>query len=148
MKRFVSILLIATLLAAPTGCGTLIHPERKGQIGGDFDLNIVILDGIGLIFFLIPGVIAYAVDLNNGTIYLPEGRGQNIGYMQKEDMDTRNMRAVKTGMRRDEMTEQNIRREVEQYSGRKVPAGNKNMEVYAVDPEKGIKKRVYPEVAY
>jgi hypothetical protein len=29
------------------------------------------LDGIGLLFFLIPGVIAFAVDFSNGTIYLP-----------------------------------------------------------------------------
>ena len=29
------------------------------------------MDAIGLFFFLIPGVIAFAVDFNNGTIYLP-----------------------------------------------------------------------------
>jgi hypothetical protein len=26
---------------------------------------------IGLLFFIIPGVVAYAVDFSNGTIYLP-----------------------------------------------------------------------------
>ena len=31
------------------------------------------MDGIGLLFFLIPGVIAFAVDFSNGTTYLPEG---------------------------------------------------------------------------
>ncbi len=45
--------------------------ERKGQRGGDIDVGIAILDGIGLLFFIIPGVIAYAVDFSNGTIYLP-----------------------------------------------------------------------------
>lgn len=33
----------------------------------------MILDGIGLLFFLVPGVIAFAVDFSNGTIYLPGG---------------------------------------------------------------------------
>ena len=53
------------------GCGTLMYPERKGQRGGRIDVGIVVLDGIGLLFFLVPGIIAYVVDFSNGTIYLP-----------------------------------------------------------------------------
>jgi hypothetical protein len=55
------------------GCGTILHPERKGQKGGRLDAGIVLLDGVGLLLFLIPGIIAFAVDFNNGTIYLPGG---------------------------------------------------------------------------
>jgi hypothetical protein len=54
------------------GCGTLMYPERKGQRGGSIDAGVAILDGIGLLFGIIPGVIAFAVDFSNGTIYLPE----------------------------------------------------------------------------
>ena len=57
-----------------TGCGTLMHPEREGQRGGRVDAGIAVLDGIGLLFFIIPGVIAFCVDFGNGTIYLPEHR--------------------------------------------------------------------------
>ena len=66
----------ATLLAASlSGCGTLLYPERKGQgSGGRLDPSIVILDGIGLLLFLIPGIIAFAVDFGNDTIYLPSRR--------------------------------------------------------------------------
>ena len=32
---------------------------------------MAVLDGIGLLFFILPGVIAFAVDFSNGTIYLP-----------------------------------------------------------------------------
>jgi len=53
------------------GCGTLMYPERKGQRAGRIDVGVALLDGVGLFFFLIPGVIAFAVDFNNGTIYLP-----------------------------------------------------------------------------
>jgi len=54
-----------------SGCGTLLYPERRGQPAGRLDWKVVLLDGIGLIFFFIPGVIAFAVDFLNGTIYLP-----------------------------------------------------------------------------
>jgi len=65
----------ATLLAASlTGCGTLLYPERKGQGSGRLDPSIVMLDGIGLLLFLVPGIIAFAVDFGNDTIYLPGSR--------------------------------------------------------------------------
>lgn len=61
-----------TLAAASlSACGTIMYPERKGQIDGKIDSTVVILDGIGLLLFLVPGVIAFAVDFSNGTIYLP-----------------------------------------------------------------------------
>lgn len=60
-----------TLIAQLAGCGTLLHPERRGQRGGRLDAGIVVLDAIGLLFFIIPGIIAFAVDFSNGTIYLP-----------------------------------------------------------------------------
>jgi hypothetical protein len=59
------------LVVQLTGCGTLLYPERRGQRAGHVDAGVAILDGIGLFFFIIPGVIAFAVDFSNGTIYLP-----------------------------------------------------------------------------
>ena len=67
--------LAGAVLIVQGGCGTLLHPERKGQGPGRLDPSIVILDGIGLFFFLIPGLIAFAIDISNGTIYLPGGGG-------------------------------------------------------------------------
>ncbi len=32
------------------------------------------MDGVCLIFFVIPGIVAYAVDFSNGTIYFPRYR--------------------------------------------------------------------------
>ncbi len=59
------------------GCGTLLHPERRGLRGGRIDPSIAILDGLGLLLFFIPGAIAFAVDFATGAIYLPpEGYGQ------------------------------------------------------------------------
>src|SRR5882672_1632245 len=71
MKKALKALFCAVLVLHATACGTLMHPERKGQTQGPIDVGVAILDGIGLLFFIIPGVIAYAVDFSNGTIYLP-----------------------------------------------------------------------------
>ena len=47
--------------------------ERVGQGPGKIDPNVVIFDGIGLLFFVVPGLIAFAVDFSTGAIYLPPG---------------------------------------------------------------------------
>ncbi len=80
-KLFTQILIgtiTASLLAQLTACGTILHPERKGQKGGQIDPAIAIFDGIGLLFFFLPGIIAFAVDFSNGTIYLPGGRHSSL----------------------------------------------------------------------
>lgn len=61
------------LILQTAACGTILHPERKGQTGGQIDPAVAILNGIGLLFYVIPGAIAFAVDFYNGTIYLPGG---------------------------------------------------------------------------
>ena len=74
-KNVLGAFVCAVLIFQLTGCGTLLYPERKGQKGGRIDIGVAVLDGIGLFFFLIPGLIAYAVDFSNGTIYLPSSAG-------------------------------------------------------------------------
>lgn len=72
-RNSLCLMLTAALAIQTAGCGTILHPERRGQRGGRLDVGIVVLDAIGLLFFVIPGVIAFAVDFSNGTIYLPGG---------------------------------------------------------------------------
>ena len=78
MKRFISFLLGVVLVMNLAACGTILHPERKGQVGGRLDPGIVVLDAIGLLFFIVPGVIAFAVDFTNGTIYYPSGKRASL----------------------------------------------------------------------
>jgi len=55
-----------------SSCGTIIYPDRSYQEGrGNLDPAIVILDGIGLFFFIIPGLVAFAVDLTTGALFFP-----------------------------------------------------------------------------
>ncbi len=55
-----------------TSCGAIIHPERVGQPRtGRLDPSIILLDGLGLLLFLVPGLIAFIVDFATGAIYMP-----------------------------------------------------------------------------
>ena len=72
-KKFIVRSMALGLSIQLSGCGTILKPERKGQSAGNLDTSIVALNAIGFLFFLVPGVIVFAVDFNNGTIYLPGG---------------------------------------------------------------------------
>jgi hypothetical protein len=85
MKFATLIVLIFSLMTNLVGCGTVLHPERKGQISGRLDPGIIVLNGIGLFLFFVPGVIAFAIDFTNGTIYLP---GRRAAYLSPNELET------------------------------------------------------------
>ncbi|MEJ6654940.1 MAG: polyribonucleotide nucleotidyltransferase [Pseudomonas sp.] len=74
LKALASILLSTTLVTQLTACGSVFYPERRGQISGEIDPGVAILNGIGLLFYVIPGLIAFAVDFTTGAIYFPDER--------------------------------------------------------------------------
>lgn len=78
MKRLAAALLGATLLFNLTACGYLLYPERVGRDSGRIDATVVLLDAAGLLFGIIPGVVAFAVDLSTGAIYLAPGEVSTI----------------------------------------------------------------------
>ncbi|WP_299593456.1 hypothetical protein [uncultured Microbulbifer sp.] len=78
IKRGVAATCLLTLMLNLTACGYFLYPERKGQTGGRVDPVVVILNGAGLLFGILPGVVAFAVDFTNGTIYLPSGGSSAI----------------------------------------------------------------------
>ncbi|WP_448679147.1 polyribonucleotide nucleotidyltransferase [Pseudomonas nicosulfuronedens] len=64
--------LSAALFSQLTACGTLFYPDRRGQIDGRIDPAVAALDAVGLLFYVIPGLIAFGVDFATGAIYLPD----------------------------------------------------------------------------
>lgn len=79
-RKSLALLLAGTLTTQLAACGTVFYPERKGQISGRIDPVVAIANGVGLLFFVVPGVIAFAVDFTTGAIYLPGGRRAEISH--------------------------------------------------------------------
>ncbi len=76
ITKFTSLLVCSVMLLQLVSCGTLLYPERRGQRSGELDIAVVLMDGIGLLFFIIPGIVAFAVDIDTGAIYLPPGHSR------------------------------------------------------------------------
>ncbi|MEW4488543.1 twin-arginine translocation signal domain-containing protein [Thalassoglobus sp. JC818] len=73
-RKFLKTSAVYGVAAAASGCGTILYPERMGQRRGtidDVDWTIVGMDAIGLVFFFVPGAIAFAIDFQNGTMFYP-----------------------------------------------------------------------------
>ncbi len=74
LRRELALALLVALGVESSACGTLIYPERRGQRSGRIDPGVAVMDGIGLLLFIIPGMVAFAIDFSTGAIYLPSGR--------------------------------------------------------------------------
>ncbi|MFT5684934.1 MAG: hypothetical protein ACI8RZ_005879, partial [Myxococcota bacterium] len=51
------------------GCGYILYPERQGTTSGQLDAAVIVMDGLLCLLFLVPGVIAFIVDISSGCIY-------------------------------------------------------------------------------
>jgi hypothetical protein len=76
--RVVGGVLVATLLTQLTACGSIFFPDRRGQIEGKIDPLVAGLDAVGILFYVIPGLIAFGVDFATGAIYLPGGKTAQV----------------------------------------------------------------------
>ncbi|MDV6318979.1 hypothetical protein [Chromohalobacter sp. HP20-39] len=94
-RRWIAGLTIVATITMLSGCGTVFYPERKGQPSGRIDPAVAIADGVGLLFYIIPGVIAYAIDFSNGTIYLPSRDTAQVDTLHFEDeLDTKTLESM------------------------------------------------------
>ncbi|HAZ10148.1 MAG: hypothetical protein A2047_01360 [Omnitrophica bacterium GWA2_41_15] len=107
------------LIAQLVGCGTLMYPERRGQRGGRIDAGVAILDGIGLLFFIIPGLIAYAIDFSTGTIYLPGTAGS---------LDVKDIKQVKFDPKH--YNAATIEKIIKRETGHAIKLNRNNIQVY------------------
>ena len=77
-SRLIGGAVAAALMTQLTACGTLFWPDRRGQIEGRIDPVVAALDAIGILFYVIPGLIAFGVDFATGAIYLNDGKTAQI----------------------------------------------------------------------
>ncbi|MBS7690832.1 polyribonucleotide nucleotidyltransferase [Pseudomonas lalucatii] len=85
--RIVGGVLAVTLFTQLSACGTLFFPDRRGQIEGRVDPVVVALDAIGILFYVIPGLIAFGIDFATGAIYLPNGQYSMAPETLKQALD-------------------------------------------------------------
>ncbi len=119
LMKTLYILICTVLIFQLAGCGTLMYPERRGQRAGRIDVGVAVLDGIGLLFFLIPGVIAYAVDFSNGTIYLPN--------TSRGSLDLKDIKQVKFDPKHS--TNATIEKIIKEETGHTVKLNQDNMKI-------------------
>lgn len=123
MKKLAAAMGISAVLLNAAGCGVLLHPERQGQTGGQIDMKIALLDGIGLLFFVIPGLVAFAVDFHQGTIYLPGTAG-----VPGDD-------SVRSIAIEGDMTEEAIEQAIKTHTGNTVDISADNVKSYEADAD-------------
>jgi hypothetical protein len=73
-SRIIGGVLAVSLFTQLTACGTLFYPDRRGQIDGRIDPAIAALNAVGLLLYVIPGLIAFGIDFATGAIYLPDDK--------------------------------------------------------------------------
>ena len=105
--RILKVLICTVLIAQFLGCGTILYPERRGQHAGKIDAGVAVMDGVGLLLFIIPGVIAFAVDFGTGAIYLPG--------TSRSSLDLKNPKIVKFDARH--YTNESLEKIVKQETG-------------------------------
>ena len=127
-RRFLIISMCTGVFSSACGCGTLLHPERvRSHHSRDLDWKVVALNGLGLLLFFIPGVVAFVVDFYTGAIYLPpetatsyrppiDGTGQSTaGRTLTSDTTLR-----KLTVPRDQLNQSGIEHAVGKQLGREV----------------------------
>lgn len=77
-QRLIGGAVAAALVTQLTACGTLFWPDRRGQIEGRIDPVVAALDAIGILFYVLPGLIAFGVDFATGAIYLNDGKTAQV----------------------------------------------------------------------
>ncbi len=132
VKKILSLFIFIALLMQISACGYILHPERNGQNGGRLDIGIVALDGIGLFFFLVPGIIAFAVDFSTGCIYMPGG-----AFSANPDNDGVKMVQVNP----DELTDRAINNIIVRETGLSAGFDLKRAEVYALNGSEDVPAR-------
>ncbi|RJG12087.1 polyribonucleotide nucleotidyltransferase [Pseudomonas cavernicola] len=84
-SRVIGGVMAVTLFTQLSACGTLFFPDRRGQIEGKIDPVVAGLNAIGLLFYVIPGLIAFGIDFATGAIYLPDGHTAQVDPQQLQE---------------------------------------------------------------
>jgi hypothetical protein len=84
--KVLSVIILGALLIQIVGCGTIFYPERQGQtVHGGIDIVVAIADSAWFLAYIIPGLVAWGVDLYTGALYLPTGKKRFANQSDSKD---------------------------------------------------------------
>lgn len=84
--KVLSVIILGALLIQIVGCGTIFYPERRGQtVHGGIDIMVAIADSAWFLAYIIPGLVAWGVDLYTGALYLPTGKKRFANQPDSKD---------------------------------------------------------------
>jgi hypothetical protein len=128
----VSVVLVIQLSA----CGYFMYPERRGQEPvGQIDPAIAVLDALGLLLFIVPGVIAFAVDITNGTLYFPSDRRHPSLSTETEHMTVIQVNPA-------ELNAKAIQEVIQKHTGVSIRSDLRDVEIYALDRSENIEEKL------
>jgi len=134
IKKVVGMIILAAFAVCLTSCGTILYPDRRGQKAGQLDGTVILLDGIGCLFFVLPGVAAFIVDFATGAIYLPpeSNRSSKISH---DDI-------LIIPMDKNDLNRRGIERVVSSHMGKSVSISDERMMVSHVQTPKDIRAAI------
>ncbi|TWT74411.1 hypothetical protein [Allorhodopirellula solitaria] len=116
-RRFLINMSLSVSSTTLAGCGSILHPERIGQPrSGPIDWKIAALDGVGLMLFFVPGVVAFAIDFYNGTIFLPSRNYGEIDAQREDEL-------LAIEVEKNELSQENVERVVSEHTEQDVVLG-------------------------
>jgi hypothetical protein len=134
--RMLLTVVIIVLIIQLTACGYFFYPERRGQKPiGRIDPAIAVLDALGLFLFIVPGVIAFAVDITNGTLYFPESH-----HRSSLSTETEHMTVIRVNP--GELNQNLIEEIVKNHTGVSIRLDQKNMEIYQLDKSENVEAKL------
>ncbi len=90
---------------------------------------------MGLLLFIIPGVIAFAVDISNGTLYFPDGR-------RHSSVSTGDKAITVIRVNPAELDEKMIQNIVKERTGASIRSDLRDVEIYELDQAENIEARL------
>ena len=117
VKTRVLAMLVAIPLLFQSACGTILYPERRGQTEGRIDPAVAIMNGVGLLLFVIPGLVAFAIDFSTGAIYLPPDEANRDGEPRVVHLDL------------DEITPEKLKALLREHTGREITLTERELHV-------------------
>ena len=133
--RFICAIVAVIFCIQLASCGFVLYPERRGQSHGRIDPAVAVLDGIGLLLFLVPGIVAFAVDFATGTIYLPGSKSASTTPPDMDDM-------VVIHVNPDELNTQKIERIVTDHTGYALSFDQDNLRAFELERTENIEAEI------